>query len=181
MANLFQKFLFTLSSLSPIILVFSAIYFHKGGSPYVTLVAALIALLLFIVGGLAFVKVAEKHTMVADFEGQVETIKPDTEGISSLIGAYAIPLISMFADNSSFELFAVIVLLLTLLLFIANSIPPTIFLILSGYSFYLISLNSGLSGIHLISRRKGLKEASEITCAHWLFDKDYWLLDEGEK
>lgn len=177
MANAFQKLLFSLSSLSPVVLVFSVVYYENDGSLCIFFALLLSSLLMFVVGGVIFIKLSKRNTQVCDFRNQISSIETDTQGISSLIGAYAIPLISLFADKSSFGLFAITVIALSLLLFLSCSIPPTVFLLLAGYRFYVVSLNSGLSGVHLISRRRNLRSASEIESARWLFKNDYWLLD----
>ena len=177
MANAFQKLLFSLSSLSPVVLVFSVVYYENDGSLCIFFALLLSSLLMFVVGGVIFIKLLKRNTQVCDFRNQISSMETDTQGISSLIGAYAIPLISLFADKSSFGLFAITVISLSLLLFLSCSIPPTVFLLLAGYRFYIVSLNSGLSGVHLISRRRNLRSASEIENARWLFKNDYWLLD----
>ena len=178
MANSFQKLLFAFSSLAPVIMVFSIIALEKGGSRCAALFAFIASVILFFVGGLVFLKVAKKRAETITFENQVESIEPDSQGISSLIGAYAIPLISLFAENTSFELFTIIVTVLTFILFLSNSVPPTIFLLLAGYRFYTISLSSGLSGVHLISKQKGIHSAKDFQRGCWLFKNDYWLLDK---
>lgn len=178
MANRFQKLLFSFSSLSPVILIFAIVFFCKGGELHLFIILIVLSVTLFIVGGVVFLRVCEKGVETVDYSGQIASIKPDTEGLSSLIGAYAIPLVSTFADNSNFMPFAFVVIALTLILFLSNSIPPVIFLTIMGYRFYTLALCSGLSGVHLISKRKCLRSSSAICEAKWLFADDYWLLDE---
>lgn len=180
MANSFQRLTFAFSSLSPILLVFSIIYFGKGGTLHIFLCGLILSFLLFFVGGICFLRISKKKVQSLDYKNQVSTIEPDSQGLSTLIGAYSIPLLSLFAESSNFELFVAIVIILALILFLSDCIPPAIFLLICGYRFYVVSLKSGMSGVHLISKRKRFTSASSVKKVKWLFENDYWLLDMGE-
>lgn len=142
----------------------------------------IIAIFLFFIGGIFFIRFASFKGEHLSVEGQVATVGRDSQWIPVLFGSYLVPLIGLMLDSAiNYYFFIFLSTIILLVIMIGNDVPPAVFLLFAGFRFYNISLRNGLSDLRFISKKKVINDPSEIKVVIRLFKNDSWFLDGSEK
>jgi hypothetical protein len=174
MMNSIHKFIYNLSLVAPLLLVFSIVWLIKQKDAIVAiscLGAGAFILILFI---LSFTY-GKKN--LAPITIRTSDISPNDQWIVAYIVSYVIPLTNIVLEDFNLIICGVIALMILLLLPFFNIRSPNLFLFLRGYHFYQISAENGISGYTLISKRK-IRKKQDIKVVDRMFE--FLLLDSEE-
>lgn len=171
MGNLIQKFLYTLSLLVPLILIFSIVWMIQIGSFLVPLISLFVAISVTILFAVSFSYGAKElpKTCIA-----VTEISPKDNWIVAYVISYIIPFSSIVLENFNLIVTFLISLLLIIIISLINTSTPNPLLLFKGYHFYSVNTEHGISGYVLISKRK-LRNKNELTTVKRFFE--FLLLD----
>lgn len=181
MFSFFQKILFSLSAVSPLLLCGALVWWYKGEYLEYAVAAFTASIVSFLLGGLLFVWLAKRFgEPLAIAEGQIATVSPGGQWLSVLFGSYFVPILGFLGDGLQPVLFVSALAAVAFLAAWLASVPPAAFLLLFGYRFYEVGFSNGAQGFRLISRRKSILNPNKIEKAVFLFKDDVWLLEEEE-
>ena len=176
--NIVMRLLFALSSISPILVATGLIGNLKGSSDIGQAVAmGVTGVALFLVGGIFFLRLANRCGESVSIEGAVSSVVPSGQWLSVLFGSYLVPLVSLFESAISLEWIVVITITLVVVVLVGQNIPPAFPLLFCGYRFYELSFDNGAGGYKLISKRRIINDPRTIKHVVRLFDNEYWLLE----
>lgn len=181
MANKLQKFLFNLSTMSPLVSILALVYWIEQDIPLLfngetgkfqlapqSIFLAIIILIsvIFSMYSLLFVRVCKRH--LERIPIAIDTISSNDAWVIVVLLSYALPAASFAFEDSNLYITGTIIVLLLLVLAISNVIFPNPFLMLGKYHFYRIVNISGSGEICLLSTRAGIvnrNSVSEVICA----------------
>lgn len=189
MANKLQKFLFNLSTMSPLIIILALVYWieenipffvHKESEPLqidfrsICLSLIIIFALLFSFYSLLVVKICRKK-----FERipiSIDSISSNDGWVVAVIIAYALPTASFVFKENNLFISGILIMLLLITLACSNVVYPNPLLMLSKYHFYKIINVDGGGEISLLSKRASIvnrDSVTEVICAF-----DYLAIEE---
>lgn len=174
MANKFQKMLFNLSTLSPIVFFLVVVWWIQCGVKEVTLETGEIHLtakaitisvigllcLLYALYSALLVKISQKKLEIVPIS--VNSVKSKGSFAFAVIIAYVLPFSNLVLADYNTWLSLSIAGLALLFLFMSNTVWPNPVLMLVGYHFYEISNINGSEELLLISRRDSIQDAKTI-------------------
>lgn len=189
MANRFQKFLFNLSTMFPLVFILALVYWIEQEVPplingengelqlvpqSIFLMSIMLVSVFFSLYSLFFVRICRRR--LEPIPIAIDTIVSNDAWVIAVLLSYVLPAASfVFTDNNLYIAGAIIVVLL-LVLAISNVIFPNPLLMLEKYHFYKITNVDGGGEICLLSTRAGIvnrDSVSEIICAF-----DYLAIEE---
>ena len=166
MANKIQKFIYFLSAISPILIVFAVVWLIKNSTwekPIslnwkIPLILILISFVNIFVFYCSF-NFAKKHIQILTVTGNGYSC--DDSWIIGYILTYLLPLTNFKFGDYIFSIVIVIVVLLFIFLIFTDYITPHPLLYLKKYHFYTFDVDGAASGYHLISRTK-IRSAKDV-------------------
>ena len=174
MANKLQKLLYNLSAGSPVLIVFSIVWYFQKKTIQVPLVCGGIAVVLIL---LFYLFYWYGKANCARIQVRVVSIIPEDNKLLVYLSTYILPFASMAIPKYNVVLFAVIALAIIVAAEAMNDGMPHPLLYCIGYHFYSLGTENGMSYC-LISRKK-LRRKQDVRLVYRLFD--YLLLEAGEK
>lgn len=189
MANRFQKFLFNLSTMSPLVFILALVYWIEQDVPLlingedgkiqlipqsVFLVIIMLISVLFSLYSLFFVRTCRRR--LEPLQIAIDTIESNDTWVIVVLLSYALPAANFVFEYSNLYISGAIVVVLLLILAISNVIFPNPLLMLGKYHFYKITNADGSGEICLLSTRAGIvnrNSVSEVICAF-----DYLAIEE---
>lgn len=173
MPNFLQKGLYNMSVGAPLLMVFAIVWYCKKRTWIMSGVCVGLAILLMVLMLLAF---SYGKRNLPPITIMVTDISPHDAWIVVYIISYILPFASMAPnDYNLLLLFAISAIIIFVALFV-NSAVPNPFLTLSGYHFYQITAENGVSGYILISKRK-IRNAKDVKRVNRVFE---FLLEDVE-
>lgn len=186
MANRFQKLLFNLSTISPIIFFAAVVWWIQCGNSEIIQDNNAIhftakAIIISVVGiiGLIFsfysvivVKLSNQTEIVPI---SVASVKSKDRMIIGAIASYLLPLANFVFADYILLISIVIAIIAMLALVLTNTVWPNPILILWGYHFYEISNANGSEELPLISTRKSIQNSKTINKVITLWD--YFMIE----
>jgi len=179
MFSFFQKIMFSLSAISPLLLCGAFVWWYQGEYPEYALAALVASIVFFLLGGLLFIWLAKRFgEPLTIASGQISTVSPGGQWLSVLFGSYLVPILGFLGDGLQPVVFVSVLTIVAFLAAWLASVPPAAFLLLFGYRFYEVGFCNGAQGFRLISKRKSILDPNKITKVIFLFKDDTWLLEE---
>lgn len=189
MANKFQKFLFNLSTMSPMVSILAAVYWIEQDVPFLFVEEAgefrihsqSMALLALILTGIVFslYSFLFVKTCVHRLERipiSIDSVSCNDNWVIAVLLAYAMPAASFVFEGSNVYVTGFLVVLMLLFLLFSNSVFPNPLLLLGKFHFYKVVNVNGGGELCLLSKRSSIvnkDSVSEIVCAF-----DYLAIEE---
>lgn len=151
MANGFQKFIYNLSVVSPIFIVFALVWYIQKKSWYVSIVCIGVAIIL-ILSMLWSFSYGKKH--LAPIQIRTNEISPSDGWLVVYVLTYMLPFANMVIDDFNIYVCSLIAIIIALITAHVNTAIPNPVLFCLGYHFYSVGAENGISGYVLISKRK---------------------------
>lgn len=173
MANKLQKGLYTISTLSPMIVCEAGVQWYKDGCSLVVGVMALVGLAasLYVLWLVYQGKKLIPPTMI-----QAKSCPPmDITWPIGVFLSYFFPVLAAFVGVLSLWVLGCVFGLLALFFTISNNVLPNTILLLCGYHFYNVENLNGQTEYCLISRRTRIHDPSTLKKVICVFD--YFLLE----
>lgn len=189
MANKFQKFLFNLSTMSPLVFIPALVYWIEQDVPplingeteklqlvpqSISLVIIMLVSVFFSLYSLFFVRACRRY--LEPIPIAIDTISSNDAWVVAVILSYALPAASFVFEDNNLHITGAIVVILLLILAISNVIFPNPLLMLGKYHFYKITNVDGGGEICLLSMRASIVNRDsvlKIICAF-----DYLAIEE---
>lgn len=173
MANRIQRILFSISVVSPTLIIASVVSIVLNGkSPWaisILIIGAMLSIYDFLL-----VALCKKH-----FERiriAFDSVSPNDSWCIAYVITYIIPCLSFVLEPLNPIVTGIIAVIIGLVISAANVIPPNPILRLCGYHFYKASSIDGANDYNLISKRSGIhnkRTVNKVICAF-----DYILIEE---
>lgn len=172
MANIFQKYLYILSSISPIGLIFSIVWFFQKKTIVVP-IACIVAFVIIDVLFFVFFSYARKS--LATINVNVIEVSSADLWIASYFISYLVPMGSVMIDDWNIIICGIVGCLLSLAIALINDSTPNPLLFFIKYHFYKIKTENGLE-YSLISKRKIRNKESVKVVGRWF---ESLLIEKG--
>lgn len=191
MANRFQKLLFNISTMSPLVFIFTIVYWIEKeieifsqetkkiqiNSTMMLLIALLIISAIFSFYSVWFVRYCSKK--MERIPISVDSILSNDNWVVAIIISYALPAVSFVFEDINTSLGIFIIFIGMVFLALSNVIFPNPFLMMQGYHFYKITTIDGSSDICLLSKRKSINNRNVVNTVIIAFD--YLAIEESDK
>ena len=190
MANKLQKLLFNLSTMSPLVLIFTIVYWLekdvkmfseqenkiKINIAAVTLMIIILTTIFFAFYSVWFVNAC--HKKLERIPIGIDSIVPHDTWVIVVLLSYALPAAGVVFKDLNLYISIVVILFWVLFLALSNTILPNPLLMLQGYHFYKIATIDGSSDIFLLSKRKSIQNRNVVNTVMTAF---HYLAIEGEE
>lgn len=181
MANKIQKFLFNLSTMSPLAFILALVYWIEGDvqplfngeagkfqlvPQAMFLVIIMLVSILLALYSVFFVRICKR--CLEPIPIAIDTISSNDVWIIAVLLSYALPAASFVFGDSNLYITGAIIAVMLLVLAVSNAIFPNPLLMLGKYHFYKITNVDGSGEICLLSTRTGIvnrNSISEVICA----------------
>lgn len=172
MANVLQKFIYNISSITPMLLIFSLVWKIQKGTNEVPVVLLSFSFLVMILFSISFAY-AKKN--LAPISIQTTEISPHDSWVICYIITYLLPMSGLVIDEWNISVTGIIAAVITILIPYINSAIPNPLLAIRGYHFYKVNAENGISEYVIISKRKyrNKKDLSVVTRIY-----EFLLLDK---
>lgn len=173
MANIFQKFIFSISTAAPVLIVAGAVLWIQTKND-IKLPIIFIALGIIIsIYNLLFIKLCRKKIAVTPIT-VLEITPNDTWSIIYCL-TYLLPFANVVIKDFNIYISIAIAIIIALLLSLSNIALPNPLLLFLGFHFYKVMDESGTCDCFLISRKKSATPKS-IKLVHRVFN--YFLIEK---
>lgn len=167
MANKLQKFIYNLSAVAPMGIVFSALLYAEKGKSLLCLVGGCVSLII-IIYEFVFIFLSKKR-FPPIIQGFKDVSNNDKLVISYVI-TYLLPFSSLVVDSINWKLIFPICFVAALIMAFSNFTIPNPMLFLAGYHFYSAKTDNGAQSIVIISKRADYRSADEIKKCRRIFE-----------
>lgn len=174
MANKLQKLIYNFSVASPLLIVFSLVWFIQKQTWMVPLICVIIAGALIILELYSF-SYGKKH--LAPIIIRTTRITPSDGWVMVYIISYILPFASLVIDDFNILVIGLVCLAIVVVAAFAIDAIPNPILLLKKYHFYSLGAENGISGYILLSKRK-LRKKQDIKTVYRVFE--FLLLDVEE-
>ena len=171
MANIFQRYLYIFSSISPIGIMFSVVWFFQKK----TIIVPIICVLLFIIIDILFLSsfyYARKS--LASINANVTEVSSEDLWIVGYCISYLVPLGSVVVDEWNIIVCGILGVMISLVIVLINDATPNPLLFFLKYHFYKIKTENGLE-YTLLSKRKIRNKESVKVVGRWF---EYLLIEK---
>lgn len=172
MPNIVQKWIYSLSSATPLCLAFAFVWWTEMQTKIIPIVCC-VAFVVLVLGFWASFCFAKRS--LPPISIHVNNLSPHDGWIVAYIISYLIPFASVALEDFNLYLSGAIALAVVLLAPFVNSAIPHPLLFLKGYHFYEVGTEHGVSGYVLISKRK-IRNPHDVKYVKRIFE--FLLLDE---
>ena len=173
MPNIYQKALYNISSMAPLLLSFAVVWWFEKYSWKIPVICIVCALFLGVFMLIAF---AYGKRNLPSIPITVTDVSSHDAYIIVYIISYLLPFVTMVIDDCNLFLLCVLSVVIVLVAPLINSAMPSPILFVKRYHFYQINAANGVSGYVLISKRK-IRKAKDIKNVKRIFE--FLLLDDG--
>lgn len=173
MANKLQKLLYNLSAISPILWIFSVLWYLEKSEVFVSVLSTCIGIMLAVY---YFVFIYLCKNKMAKISIITQEIIPNDKWLIGYLIAYAIPFTSLAFDDINVIIFSLVSIVIVIAMMIANTSIPNPLLYLRGYHYYLVKSENGISE-YLLASKRNLRSKSELNNVTRVFE--YFIIDRG--
>ena len=189
MANKLQKLLFNLSTMSPLVLIFTIVYWlekdvkmfsEQENKTQINIAAVALMIIILTTIFFAFYSVwfvNACHKKLERIPIGIDSIVPHDTWVIVVLLSYALPAAGVVFKDLNLYISIVVILFWVLFLALSNTILPNPLLMLQGYHFYKIATIDGSSDIFLLSKRKSIQNRNVVNTVMTAF---HYLAIEGE-
>lgn len=190
MANKLQKLLFNLSTMSPLVLIFTIVYWlekdvkmfsEQENKTQINIAAVALMIIILTTIFFAFYSVwfvNACHKKLERIPIGIDSIVPYDTWVIVVLLSYALPAAGVVFKDLNLYISIVVILFWVLFLALSNTILPNPLLMLQGYHFYKIATIDGSSDIFLLSKRKSIQNRNVVNTVMTAF---HYLAIEGEE
>lgn len=190
MANKLQKLLFNLSTMSPLVLIFTIVYWlekdvkmfsEQENKTQINIAAVALMIIILTTIFFAFYSVwfvNACHKKLERIPIGIDSIMPHDTWVIVVLLSYALPAAGVVFKDLNLYISIVVILFWVLFLALSNTILPNPLLMLQGYHFYKIATIDGSSDIFLLSKRKSIQNRNVVNTVMTAF---HYLAIEGEE
>lgn len=190
MANKLQKLLFNLSTMSPLVLIFTIVYWlekdvkmfsEQENKTQINIAAVALMIIILTTIFFAFYSVwlvNACHKKLERIPIGIDSIVPHDTWVIVVLLSYALPAAGVVFKDLNLYISIVVILFWVLFLALSNTILPNPLLMLQGYHFYKIATIDGSSDIFLLSKRKSIQNRNVVNTVMTAF---HYLAIEGEE
>ena len=171
MANIFQRYLYIFSSISPIGIMFSVVWFFQKK----TIIVPIICVLLFIIIDILFLlSFYYARKSLASINANVTEVSSADLLIVGYCISYLVPLGSVVVDEWNIIVCGILGVMISLVIVLINDATPNPLLFFLKYHFYKIKTENGLE-YTLLSKRKIRNKESVKVVGRWF---EYLLIEK---
>lgn len=171
MANIFQRYLYIFSSISPIGIMFSVVWFFQKK----TIIVPIICVLLFIIIDILFLlSFYYARKSLASINANVTEVSSADLWIVGYCISYLVPLGSVVVDEWNIIVCGILGVMISLVIVLINDATPNPLLFFLNYHFYKIKTENGLE-YTLLSKRKIRNKESVKVVGRWF---EYLLIEK---
>lgn len=166
MANTIQKLLYFFSAISPVCITFSVVWIIQGKGimfPAILVSTSVIGVVLFIVS------FRYGYKNIAPMTIRVTDVSTGDLWILGYVFSYLLPLGNMVIAEWNLFILAGISLIIGVVITFINSAIPHPLLFFSGYHFYNLTTENGISSYILISKKK-IRNKKDIKAVGRIFE-----------
>ena len=189
MANKFQKLLFNISTISPLLVILTIIYWFEKDiiifsrqaktfdfdSTAIILISIAFLSTIFSFYSIFFIFLCQKK--IERVSISVDNIVPNDSWVIAVLLSYAFPAAGIvFEEINNIYIHIGVVVFLFVFLTLSNTILPNPILMIQGYHFYKITTTDGSSDICLLSKRKSIHNRNVISTVIYAFS--YLVIEE---
>lgn len=175
MSNNFQKLIYNLSSIAPIGITFSIVWYAEIKNIKLTLLLALASLFL-IIYEIVFIKIGKiKFSIVRQ---SFETAENNDSWVLAYIITYMLPLSGLVWDDINWTIFSCVGIIMAAVLTYSNFSIPNPVLFFVGYHFYKAKTQNGVQSFTIISKKKDYRSVQQFGEIRRIFED--LLIDGGE-
>lgn len=171
MANIFQKYLYIFSSISPVGLIFSIVWFFQKKTILIPIVCISVFVVIDI---LFFVFFNYARKSLASINVNVIEVSSADLWIVSYLISYLVPLGSVMVDDWNIVVCGIVGVLICIAIALINESTPNPLLLFFKNHFYKIKTENGLE-YTLISKRKIRNKESVKVVGRWF---EYLLIEK---
>ena len=175
MANIIQKFIYNLSSVVPVLLIFSFVWKIQKNTNKIPIVLIVIAFVLTFLFVMSFTY-GKKH--FAPINIRTIEIAPYDSWIFCYIITYLVPIASLVIDEWNVTILGILAVVIAIAIPYFNSSIPNPLLAIRRYHFYRVSAENGISDYVIITKKK-YRNKNELKSVNRVFD--FLLLDTEVK
>lgn len=167
MANKFQRMLFSISVVAPVLIVTAVIEIIKNGLSLFSIMICIVGIV-FSLYDWGLVSICKKRLEVINIS--VDSVTPNDSWCIAYIVTYMIPCISLVLEPLNWFITGGTALLIGVVIAVTNAVPPNPLLRAMGYHFYKVSSIDGATDYNLISKRSGIHNKNTIEKVNMIFD-----------
>ena len=171
MANIIQKFIYNLSSVVPVLLIFSLVWKIQKNTNKVSIVLIVIAFVLIFLFVMAFTYGKQN---LAPINIRTIEIAPYDSWIFCYIITYLVPMTSLVIDEWNITILGILAVVIAIAIPYFNSSIPNPLLAIRRYHFYRVSAENGISDYVIITKKK-YRNKNDLKTVNRVFD--FLLLD----
>lgn len=175
MANNIQKLIYNLANTTPLIFIFSCVWYFENNDWKIPIF--LIGLIIFIVL-LFYISFSYAENNVEIMKINVTDIEPYDDWGNAYIISNLFPLISLVIKDINLCMTLALSVCFVAYSFFENLNRPNVLLLFRKYHFYKISAENGITGYIFISRRD-LRNINDVRFCKRIFE--FLILDAEEK
>ena len=172
MPNRFQKFLFTASALSPLLICAAAVHWYKVGLTTTVMYVGIFGILLF-----AYSPIFTAITLRTLPPTRVKiskTAEVDRKHALAFTFLWFASLVGIILKGEDLWLFVFLGIIAGFLLSLSNTCIPNICFLFVGYHYHEVTTNTNEKPRYLLSKRSSITDASSITKVVTIFN-DLWI------
>ena len=174
MTNLFQKTIYNISAITPMLLVFSLVWKIQKDSNKIPILLLIISSIIIFIFILSFLY-GKKN--LAPIGIRVNEISPYDNWVICYVITYLLPFSTLVMDEWDITIVGIIATVIIILIPYLNSAIPNPLLVVGKYHFYKVNAENGISEYVLISKRK-YRNKKQIKVVSRVFE--FLLLDTEE-
>lgn len=175
MPNFLQKLIYNLSTVVPLLFIFSIVWLFQKRTFYIPIIAAVLGIVIISMFEVSFAY-GKKNLPLIDIN--VTNISPYDGWLVVYIITYMLPFASVILKDFNVIVCAFIAAVLAFVTPFVNTAIPNPLLFIKGYHFYKIESQNGISEYVLISKKK-IRSSSDIRLVKRIFE--FLLFDSKEK
>ena len=169
MANTLQRIIYHLSNTVPLLLVMGLVWYIQNKDLLVPLVLLAVAVFITAIFAICFIY---GKSNIQSFNINVTSISSKDGWLVAYVIAYLLPFANLVILDYNITLLIFVGLILVLVIIPAILALPNILLFACGYHFYEIGTDeTGISDYLLISKRKRIRNKTEIKTVVRVFEK----------
>ncbi len=171
MANKLQKFLFTASALSPLLICAAGVHWYNVGLTSAVVFIGILGLLLSLYAPLSvffFKKLPPTKVTIEN------TDEVDREHLLKFTFVWLSPLVGIILKGEYIWVFVTIGLICAGLLSLSNTCIPNLYFILMGYHYHKVKTTTNDKQRYMLSKRGSISDRSSVRKVVTVFN-DLWI------
>ena len=176
MANSLQKFIYNISSVAPIGITFSIVWYAEDANIKWSLILALVSLILIVYEAI-FIKIGKRRFSV--LKQSFESVENNDIWVLVYILTYIVPFSGLVWEEINWTILSIVAFFIPIILTLANFSIPNPIMFFTGYHYYKAKTQNGVQVFTIISKKKDYRSIQQFGEVRRVFED--LLIDGGGK